>query len=198
MREAYFHEDDYCQIEILPLDNLGFCLKQAETIADFSEAHRSGIGWDAMYMREENPSKLASMGITINALRRAIFKEMPEYDALYTGYSSYKEKCKKTFAFGNDNMPILFAETTENEVISAMWCSDPMQSLTLLPCSDRLLLADWGWSFICPIQDQHRLVEYLNERERSIIEFREKMERDKRAKDEVSAHSNTAKWWKFW
>ncbi len=61
MRESYFHEDDYCQIEILPIDNLKFCLKQAGKISEFSEKHQNGIGWDAMYVREENPRKLSEL-----------------------------------------------------------------------------------------------------------------------------------------
>lgn len=43
MPSIYFHEDDFCQIEILPIENLGFCLKQAGCIEEFAKTHKSGI-----------------------------------------------------------------------------------------------------------------------------------------------------------
>ncbi len=38
MRTVYFHEDDYCQQEILPLSNKAVCLKEMDEINGFSEA----------------------------------------------------------------------------------------------------------------------------------------------------------------
>ena len=32
----FYHEDDFCQIEIVPKENLSDLLKQADNIADFS------------------------------------------------------------------------------------------------------------------------------------------------------------------
>jgi hypothetical protein len=72
MREAYFHEDDYCQIEVLPLDDLYFCLRQAGEIAEFSNEHRAGSSWDAMYIRGANPTPLASLNISLSQVREAL------------------------------------------------------------------------------------------------------------------------------
>ena len=114
MRSAYFHEDDYCQIELLPIDNLGFCLKQAGEISEFSEEHWKGMGWDSMYVRKVNPRKLSSLKLQLNDVRSVISKTMPEYDEVYTGYSSYREKCTNTYAFGGDKTATLFLEVSAN------------------------------------------------------------------------------------
>lgn len=44
MREIFFHEDDYRQIEPQPLQNLPFCLEQAGMVDEFSRKQRDGVG----------------------------------------------------------------------------------------------------------------------------------------------------------
>lgn len=43
-RIAFFHEDDYCQWEILPLTAKGFYMKQMGEIDDFAEEHQLASG----------------------------------------------------------------------------------------------------------------------------------------------------------
>lgn len=54
----YFHEDDYCQVEILPVENLSFYKRQAREIEDFADEHREGVGFTDMYVREKKPIPL--------------------------------------------------------------------------------------------------------------------------------------------
>jgi hypothetical protein len=44
--EVYFHEDDYCQQEVLPLTALDFCSKQIKEIDEFAVAHLAPGGAD--------------------------------------------------------------------------------------------------------------------------------------------------------
>jgi hypothetical protein len=69
--EVYFHEDDYCQQEILPLAALDFCRNQITEIDAFATNHQApgGIGWTEMYMREDSPEKLSDLGITFESFR---------------------------------------------------------------------------------------------------------------------------------
>jgi len=61
--EVYFHEDDYCQIELLPSTSWKFCFNQIKEIDEFSEKHKvkNGIGWDKIYIRKESPYKIESL-----------------------------------------------------------------------------------------------------------------------------------------
>ena len=190
MRHAYFHEDDYCQIEIIPIENLKFCLEQAGKIAEFSEKHRNGIGWDKIYLREENPKKISELNITIEKIREAFQEKLPEYDEVYTGYSSERILCNNTYAFGVDQGEILFLETDENGKLTSLWCSEPTTDLYCLPNYERFLLADWYWEFICPLADKATIEKYLTERERVFSEITKKWEEQRKKENK--------KWWKFW
>lgn len=170
MRESYFHEDDYCQIEILPIDNLKFCLEQAAKISEFSEKHQNGMGWDAMYAREESPKKLLDLGITLQQLRDGLSEILPEYNEVYTGFGSSQIQCTNTHAFGQDNGETLFSEVNDSKKITSLWVSDSMPELLCLPKYDRLLLADWGWEFICPLSNKKQLESYFVAKKKALDE----------------------------
>ena len=111
MREAYYHEDDFCQVELLPIDNLQHCLAQMGEQQAFAAAHQSGAGWTDMYMRQEPPSRLVTLGITGEQLRLAVQAELPPYDAVFTGYSSYRVECRNVLAFGAVHYPSVTGDT---------------------------------------------------------------------------------------
>jgi hypothetical protein len=182
MRRAFFHEDDYCQIEVQPLENLEFCRQQAGEIESFSEEHKIEGGWDAMYVRGEAQTALESLGITAAEVRTAMSGVLAEYNEVETGTFSDVSTCKNVLAFGNDNSATIFVGLSAVGIVHAIWCSDPLYELTRLPRQERLMLADWGWSFICPLPDIERLRGYLAERERSWKEFTERMEAERKAR----------------
>ena len=165
MREAYFHEDDQGQVQLLPLDNLQHCLQQMGQQQAFADAHQSGAGWTEMYVREAAPSKLSALGITGEQLRLAVMAVLPPYDAVFTGYSSYRVECKNLLAFGGDNTETLFAGIDEHGIVVELWCSDGMPELLRLPLPEQLLLADWNAGLACPLLDRALFARYLQEYE---------------------------------
>ena len=165
MREAYFHEDDEGQIQLLPLDNLQHCLQQMGQQQAFADAHQSGAGWTEMYVREAAPSKLSALGITGEQLRLALMAVLPPYDAVFTGYGSYRVECKNLLAFGGDNTETLFAGLDEQGIVVELWCSDGMPELLRLPLTEQLLLADWNAGLACPLSDHALFARYLQEYE---------------------------------
>jgi len=165
MREAYFHEDDYGQIELLPLDNLQHCLQQMGEQQAFADAHASGAGWTDMYVRSAPPSQLAALGITAVQLRQAVSAVLPPYDAVLTGYGSYRVACENVLAFGGDETETLFAGINNDGMVADLWCSDGMAALQLLPQREQLLFADWNAGFVCPLAEQALFQRYLQEHE---------------------------------
>ena len=165
MREAYFHEDDQGQVQLLPLDNLQHCLQQMGQQQAFADAHQSGAGWTEMYVREAAPSKLSALGITGEQLRLALMAVLPPYDAVFTGYGSYRVECKNLLAFGGDNTETLFAGIDEHGIVVELWCSDGMPELLRLPLPEQLLLADWNAGLACPLSDRALFARYLQEYE---------------------------------
>lgn len=165
MREAYFHEDDYCQVELLPVDNLQHCLQQMGEQQVFADAHASGAGWTDMYVRSAPPSPLSALGITATQLRQALGAVLPPYDAVFTGYGSYRVACENVLAFGGDKTETLFAGINDDGVVADLWCSDAMAELLLLPLPQQLLLADWNAGLACPLAERALFARYLQEYE---------------------------------
>ena len=165
MREAYFHEDDEGQVQLLPLDNLQHCQAQMGQQRAFADAHQSGAGWTEMYVREAAPSTLGALGITGEQLRLAVREVLPPYDAVFTGYGSYRVQCKNLLAFGGDNTETLFAGIDEHGIVVELWCSDGMPELLRLPLPEQLLLADWNAGLACPLSDHALFARYLQEYE---------------------------------
>ncbi len=184
MREAYFHEDDYCQIEVLPIEALKFCQMQIEEITNFSKKHQSGAGWDDMFLREDSPRKLSELGITLAEIRKSLSGKCPEYDAVYTGYSSVRDLCSNVHAFGEDEQAIIFVEIDENEAVVSIWCSDASRELYLLPKINHLLLVDWGWKFVSPLSEKSRIEDYIVKREKAFAELLKQWEAEQKKRGE--------------
>jgi hypothetical protein len=127
-----------------------------------------------------------------------LLAEMPEFDSVLTGYSSYREPCPHTYAFGRDDSGVLFVEAPDDRIVTAIWCNDPMPELQRLPRREQLLLADWGWKFVCPFQETERLHAYLSERERVFRELAEKWEIERKARSEAERKGEKSRRWKLW
>lgn len=132
-RQVYFHEDDYCQIDIFLIENLKFFLEQAGKIAEFSENHRNGIGWNEMYLREDNPKKISELNIAIEEIREPLQGKLLEHDEV-TPYNSWKILYNNnTYAFGEDQGEVIFLETNGDGKLTFLWCSDPTTDFYYLP-----------------------------------------------------------------
>jgi hypothetical protein len=153
MREAYFHEDDYRQIELVCDENFDWCVEQTARIEQFADAHRAGAGWTDMYVRPETPVPLAARGITVESFADAVTPLLPPFDAVTTGYSTTVEPLPHVRAFGNDPEIIVFAEAGQ-EIVSAigitLQVTDAAEAgrvavaLTSL-ARFRLVFVDWAW-----------------------------------------------------
>jgi hypothetical protein len=173
MRDVMFHEDDYCQLELVAEANGSFCAQQMGLIEDFSKAHATGAGWTDMFVRQENPTPLSSLGITRSAFSGAIPAVMPKFDSVATGYGSYRTDCTRTVAFGPHAHLVIYAEYDDKDVMTAIWFTFDVESegevenaMEVLRGLSRwpLALADWGWSQLIRLGDAEGLSRYLHER----------------------------------
>ena len=198
MKAIYFHEDDYCQIEILPISNWEHCENQMGEIESFSEAHRApgGVGWTDMYMRQENPSTLRELNVSRNVLATALCEALPECDTVYTGYSTYREKCDYTTAFACSPQVAVFADFNKDNITEHIWLtlgvSDQdeaesiMNAFHALSKFGDLLFVDWGWGMLNPLAETDALRRYLARRIEVFSELRS------------SFATAKPKWWQFW
>ena len=66
----FYHEDDFCQIEIVPKENLSELIKQADNISDFTSEN----GYSDIYVREENKVSLKTKKISKSELESLLTK----------------------------------------------------------------------------------------------------------------------------
>jgi len=108
MSDAYFHEDDYGQVELLPLAAYEFCVNQSQAIEEFSAEHRTPdrtpdrMGWTDMFIRDDPPAKLEALAIPCEEFRALVGQYLPEYSRVFTGYSTYREQLPRTTALGRE------------------------------------------------------------------------------------------------
>lgn len=173
MREVYFHEDDYCQLELVAAADADFCLRQMRQIEAFSNEHRDGEGWNDVLVRSAAPTPLSSLGISRGEFVESIPASLPAFDRVLTGYGSQSIVCKRTLAFGPHTGLVAFADVGEDDCVFAVWFTldlttpdDVDVALQLTKSLSRwpAALADWGWNTLLPLTESDVLTRYFRKR----------------------------------
>ena len=171
MRTVYFHEDDYCQCEVLPLAAKEYCLREMGDIDAFAEEHKEGQFYTDIYMREDSPHTLRELALRSQQFASAL-EFLPAFDRVETGYSSYREECEATCARGFSNELAVFWETNEEGFVTALWLviwvkaenADTVRRIyTALGSLAPLLLADWNLNACVDLTDTVAIEKYLQE-----------------------------------
>ncbi len=170
-RTAFFHEDDYCQWEILPLTSQEFCMRQMGEIDDFAKDHQTDGGFTDIFVREDGPHKMEKLALTSEQLHKALCFLQP-YDRVETGYSSYRKELKAAHGRGEGPEENVFWSVNDTGQVTALWldlCIVPENQdlwrsiLTALGKLAPLLLADWNWSRCVDLTKPKEIEEYIEE-----------------------------------
>lgn len=174
MTEIYLHEDDFGQIEILPLSLWQYCAGKMREIDEFSERHKTDFGWNEIYVRDEPPESLSDLSISLSDFKNSAEQTLIPYSKVTTGYSSHVETCENCFAWGiaDKSLSIFCAVTKKNEISHItldFGCFDEntlkaaLETFANLPKSNELIIADWRWSRLAKLADEKSLRDYLTE-----------------------------------
>jgi hypothetical protein len=181
-REIYFHEDDYCQQELLPREALTYAEAEVKKIGEFADAHRApdGAGWTEVYVRPKPPVTYRALGMTNEDLDAVISPHLPPFDLVYTGYSSFRERCTKVAAWGTSQQNALFADWDDNGIISNVWTqffeSDEKslltasKAVTALGMLHSLIYVDWAWGYTCEVINEDTFASRLRTKLKDIRE----------------------------
>ncbi len=181
-REIYFHEDDYCQQQLLPREATTHAESELRKIDEFSAAHRSpgGLGWTDVYMREEAPAQFATLKMKRHDFDALISPILPAFDRVLTGYSSHREVCTRTAAWGLSRECVLFADWSDADVIANVWCGffDPEEEqirsaarvIAALGRIHPLVFVDWAWGYTCEATEEEHFVVMLRTKLETIAE----------------------------
>jgi hypothetical protein len=168
---AWFHEDDYCHIELLPKAAEAFARKQAADIDAFAEAHRApgGMGWTQAYVQDAPPASVYDLKISVTSLAECVPQTLELFDRVTTGASSETLPANRTVAWGTDNFGLIFTDFDELHVVRNVWFNhfaageiEAMRAF-LMACAARwhLILADWAWTQVVDLRNNEELETYL-------------------------------------
>jgi hypothetical protein len=172
-REIYFHEDDYCQQELLPREALPFAEAEVKKIAEFANAHRApgGAGWTDVYVRQKPVVNFRTLGMKKDDLHTAVSPHLPPFDLVSTGYSSYRERFRKAAAWGTSQHNALFADWDDDGKITNVWAqffdSDEKfllaasKAVAALGMLRSIFYVDWAWGYTCEIINEEALASSL-------------------------------------
>ena len=176
---VYFHEDDYCMIEIMPSVNQNFCQERATKAKDFSEKHRAenGFGFTDVFLLEEVPNPLKGSKITVIAFENALSSIMKKSDIIYTDALLISDsedgdgtvKCKNTAAFIKGDLQVFYEY--ENGFIEKIWLQLDIRKaeekafaeslLQVLGKISDLILVDNYKNKVVPLSNQQAIQDYL-------------------------------------
>ena len=172
MKELYFHEDFYCQVELLPMPALESSVDEMNEIAVFSEENWDGTAWTALHLREDHSQHLRSLGIPIKSVAAVLDSILEPVVEVYTGYSTYRERCKNTRAWVLPCRTALLADFDETGIIEHLWIvNEPpaaenvdqfQQALRALAEFGDFFIADWNIGIAVACRDHDQLMQYLS------------------------------------
>lgn len=165
----FFHEDDYKQVEIVPSENFGELIKQAENVQDFAEKHFDGGAFTDIMIREENGFKLKNRGIKPRELD-LILLHLPinKYTEVSTGIRPGEMNSENTYGYGENYNGIFF--DFEFDSVTGIWIvgspevqnKEFVQVLNNIGNKWNLLLMDWNSLELIDLKDKEQIENYLN------------------------------------
>jgi hypothetical protein len=181
-REIYFHEDDYCQQELLPREALAFVESEIKKSDEFAAAHLApgGIGWTDISVRQDPPTGFRALKMTREDFDVAISSHLPSFDQVITGYSTFRERCKKAAAWGTSQQNAILIDWDDEGIIKNVWTqffesdeksiSAASKSIAALGTLHSLIYVDWAWSFVCEIFNEEAFASRLRSKLADIAE----------------------------
>jgi len=172
---VFFHENNYCRIELLPVQNLLTRQFDADEKEKYAAAGFSGDGFLNICSRDEASYPLSNLSIDKKEFKALITPASLFYfDTVYTGHSTHRELKKHTRGFGFENY-ILYFEFSDDIIINCWLDYNPiseelnvypqrLQNILLnLGSTYGLILIDWNECLTVNLANKHALLDYMQE-----------------------------------
>ncbi|WP_448699867.1 hypothetical protein ACFGVR_22270 [Mucilaginibacter sp. AW1-3] len=172
---VFFHEDNYCQIELLPVQNLLTRQFDTDEVKRYAESNFTGDGFLNCSCRDEVAYPIKNLNIDKKEFKALIkTASLFYFDTVYTGYSSHRIPKKNTRGFGFENY-VLYYEF-QDDIITNCWLDynpiadelntypERLQNILLqLGSAYGLILIDWNECLTVNLANKHALCDYMKE-----------------------------------
>jgi len=168
--KIFFHEDEYLQIELLPIENYEFCCEQTGDIQHFADEHTDGIGYTDIFQRSDEKVSLESKELSLSKVKSILEIHLNYFPNIETGYGSSEKSASNTIGYGFDNLQILINFTDDH--IRNIWIrgfvsnedevSSLLEALFRLGQLYDLIIADWEGCHVVQLKSRAVVKEYIN------------------------------------
>lgn len=170
----YLHEDFYCQVELVPIENSADLKEENQKIDEFANEHSDGMGFTDVYVRNGQDFKTSKRSIPIKEFEHLMNTYgFQKVDKVYSGYGSYKETSVSTWGFKLDSSAI-FCDF-KNDIIENIWIDGFRFSkdsenknllinvLFVLGEKWNLILNDWDLTETIDLSSKKAIEDYISE-----------------------------------
>ena len=171
IKDLFYHEDDYLQIEIIPNSNL---FQQNKVLTDIN-TEPSEYGFTNISFRNAKNNPTSHLNINVNKLKEYLKKHsLVEFREVYSGYGSNSIYQRNTISYGFEDYAILF--NFEKETVQNIWMvfnpklkmpfpsySNLSKTLFLIGYEYDMILIDWNDEKIINLKNKKDIEYYLNE-----------------------------------
>jgi hypothetical protein len=167
-----FWEDDYCQVEVVPVENMAFIKSQLEQIVDFSAKAKDGDGFREVFMRGPLSVLTSSKEVRTDYLEMALlsFKLLKANHIRYDAREILNCETSNTRAFGFPDFTIFFDR--KDEFVKNIWINAKagfspehfkiiQSALYNLGEECGLILIDWNSFELIDLVDRRQIEKYL-------------------------------------
>jgi len=166
-------EDDYCQVEVISASNYDLVKKQTIEAIDFGNEHYNGIGFTAVYQRENIPYPISQLLIPVEDFESILGENsLILIDKIYYQYEDLVSDKDVTRAYGNSGFSI-WAEVKER-IVTNIWITsqganpdDRISKITTILNTMgekyQLILVDWNSCEVIDLKKIDEVKAYLKE-----------------------------------
>ncbi|HWJ28729.1 MAG TPA: hypothetical protein VNS32_19450 [Flavisolibacter sp.] len=165
----FYHEDDFCQLELSLIENLPLFQAESEKINDLTAKDSGKHGFTEIYVRNDNRIKLSQRRIKPSELEELLLASgLEKFPAVTTGYGqSYRVVRKRTIGFGSDYFAFFF--DYNYGVVQHIWLtgflgSDEEKLIELMHqigLKWNLILMDWNQTTVIDLRSRDNIRNYL-------------------------------------
>ncbi|WPV70285.1 hypothetical protein [Chitinophaga sp. LS1] len=162
---VFFHEDSYCQIELLPKQNY-------QDIGSFPVQEENSFGFEHMLVRDKPLFPTVNLGISTQEMESLLARNAINYfPVVNTGYSTYRVVKEDTVVYGFERLGV-FVESKQS-IVKNVWlgfsslftasesCDYLFKVLELIGEKYPLILVDWNGEVIVRLQEVDEIQHYL-------------------------------------
>lgn len=168
----YFHEDDYCQVQLLPKEDQDHLSAEEAKVREVAEKNFTGYGFSNIHVPTKEPISLSSRRINTaeidNMLLAQRFKRIT---TVFSGSMSDRAVAQETLAFKCGSYVLYYDQ--DNGTVRSIWLdlfgkassanrADLINALHLIGTRWNLVLMHWSWSSLVDLSAKHSIEEYFD------------------------------------